>query len=496
MHDCSVHGRLVIVNQSFPRLASSPLALLAFIALPAAVVGLGLSAGGCSSSNSSSASDAGGTPGNDASMEASASDSGGPTQDGGTTTTEAEAGKTPPTPVPEPVWSGMTVEPGCTTNGCIHKFQMRTTWQQSILQGAADPTFTVNNGAIQYDITYVSDGAEITGSVFYPDSTPPPNGFDVVVMSQFTSGLAPSCAPSAGFLALGVASVPALNGYVTIVPDWTSYGKAPYGAYGVGPIAGKAALDAARAAFHTTQATGVKVERKAIIAGQSEGAYGTMAAATQFATYANQLEIVGFMAAETPTTSVAGFQQLATTDNSNMEYTAMELWSWQGLYSLSGGQLFAPPWDGSEADAGDGGNAGIAAWLQSECVFNGSGSSGTYDNHFPPDASTPSMVLSPTFFNYAKTGNWPADWMKVLDQEGTIPSYLPQPVLIFEGTADQVVLPAASDAYVAQLKAAGINVTYEVVDGGTHDTTALTSLTVAQLANDKAIAFLKATFAK
>ncbi len=430
------------------------LPLLALLLLPS-----------CSSSsgNSATATDAGTPPPHDAAVEAA-----------------AEAG---PPPVAEPPWSGMTVEPGCTANGCIHAFAMDTSFAESFLQGAAKSGNPVTNGVVEYKITYVSDGQEVTGTVFYPDTPPPAGGWDVVVMNQFTSGLAPSCAPSAGLLALAVASIPAFNGYVTLVPDGTSQGKAPYGDYLWGITAGRAALDGARAAFHTTQAIAKPIARKAIIAGQSQGAYSTMAAATQYPTYANELEIKGFAAAEPPSNFLKAFTASVKANTVYIGFDVMRLWSWQGDLGLSGGQIFQPPYDTS-APMG----------FMTGCFYNGSdGSSGALSTLFPNDASS---VLSPAFLGYAMNDTWPTDWVMAYGKSQTVPSYLKLPVLIFEGTADTTVLPADADAYVAALKAAGVNVDYQKIAGGTHETTALTSWTVAQLANTQALSWIASTFAK
>ncbi|MGH7297995.1 MAG: lipase family protein, partial [Polyangiaceae bacterium] len=182
---------------------------------------------------------------------------------------------------PEPPWDGQTVQPGCTEDGCIHALTKGETFPQSLIAAAVAPGETVENGVTVYTIVYVSSGAEITGTLMVPDSTPPTGGFGVVVMNQFTSGLAPSCAPSLGQLAIGVGSPGALHGFVTVVPDAQSYGPQPYGAYIVGTVAGRAALDGARAAFHASSFVGVPIARKAVIAGLSEGAHSTMAAAVQ-----------------------------------------------------------------------------------------------------------------------------------------------------------------------------------------------------------------------
>jgi pimeloyl-ACP methyl ester carboxylesterase len=411
------------------------------------------------------------------------------------TASAIDAADAAPAPVPEPPWSGSTVEPGCTVNGCIHSFAFRTSYSKLVLTSNAAAGNTVLNGLNEYLITYVSDGKEITGSVFFPDVPPTaPEGYSVVVMNQFTSGVGASCAPSLGQLSIAVASAAALNGFVTLVPDATSYGTAPYGGYLIERVAGRAALDGARAAFHTSQMSGQTIARKAVIAGLSQGAYSTMAAATEYPTYANELEIRGFAAAEPP----ANFRPSTNVDLQSTQiavtYDAMRMWSWQGDLGLSGGALFQAPFD-TEAPQ----------WFQNDCVFNGSdGSSGTLYNMFlqpADDGGTPTTpipatsIFSPAFLAYAQNDSWPADWVAAFAASQTIPSGLKLPVLIFQGSADTTVLPAGTDAYVAQLKAAGVAVDYRQIPGGTHGTTALSSFTVAQAANDQAVAWFTSTLA-
>jgi pimeloyl-ACP methyl ester carboxylesterase len=385
------------------------------------------------------------------------------------------------------------VEPGCTTNGCIHAFAQVNAFSQKVLSNAADPSNAVANGVVQYAITYVSDGAEITGTVFYPDSTPPAAGFPVAVMNQFTSGLGTPCAPSGGDLAIGVASTTAINGIVTLVPDATSYGTLPHGAYMDEKISGRAALDGVRAAFHTSQAAGKPIVRRAVVAGLSQGAYSTMAAATEFPTYANQLEVRAFVAAEPPSNFRPGCNRSLSSDASLVVYEAMRMWSWQGLHSLSGGAMFLPPYDTE-----------IPQWFATACIFNNDGSDGAlYGDFFVAGAdggpsTTPipaSQIFTSNFIGYAKTDSWPTDWATAYTNSQTVPAYLTVPVTIFEGSADVTVIPSDVDAYVAQLKAAGVNVNYVTVPGGTHGTTALSSFTVAQAANGQAISIIQAALA-
>jgi acetyl esterase/lipase len=384
--------------------------------------------------------------------------------------------------VPEPPWDGQTVQPGCSEDGCIRSLTKGTAYTQAVLAAAAAPGENVENGITLYAITYMSSGTEITGTLAVPDSPPPSGGYGVVVMNQFTSGLAAACAPSQGELAIGVASPGALHGFVTIVPDATTYGPAPYGAYLVGSAAGRAALDGARAAFHTSPALGVPVAQKAVVAGLSEGAHSTMAAAVQFPTYSPELEIRGFAAAEPPSHFASDLQQSTQADDVSIVYDAMRLWSWQHFFGLSGGAIFQAPYD-TEAPQ----------WFETDCVYDGTtGAGGTLGAQFPDNAST---VLSTEFLGYATANAWPPDWAAQNAASEEIPRGVTLPIVIYQGTDDTTVLPASTQAYVDELTAAGVQVDYELETGGTHGTTALSSFTVQQVADTAAIAWIKARLA-
>lgn len=219
-----------------------------------------------------------------------------------------------------------------------------------------------------------------------------------------------------------------------------------------------------------------------------------MAAATAYPSYANELEIRGFVAAEPPSNLAETMASDFASNASNFVYDAMRLWSWQGTLKLSGGSIFQPPYD-TEAPS----------WFENDCVYDGgTGASGTlYDQFYEPgaDGGTSSMpipassLFTPTFVDYAQNDAWPADWAAAYAASNTVPSYLSLPVLIFEGTDDTTVPPADVDAYVAQLQAAGVSVDYRKIPGGTHGTTALSSFTVTQVANAQAVAWITSTLA-
>lgn len=379
--------------------------------------------------------------------------------------------------VPEPAWSGVTVEPGCTVNGCILELTAGSKLDQAILAGLASSTFTVDNGVQLYFIRYYSDGDEVSGTVFVPDSAPPAGGFPVVVMNQFTSGVGMPCAPSAGNLGIGVGGSTALHGILTIVPDAPSYGPPPIGLYLYAPQAGRAALDAARAAFHLTPAIGQPVARNAVIAGLSQGAHSTMAAASEQPGYAPHLEIRGFAAVAPPANSNATDAAFVKSDTIFAPFVAMRLFSWQRYFGLGTDPIFREPYASQ-----------METWLSEDCIYNGSNAAvGKLDSHF---TGKPSETLSDTFLGYFRTGAWPDGWAKAIEAATPIPKAQTAPIVIFQGSSDVIVPKTNTDAYVAELRAAGLTIDYRVIDGGTHGATALSSFTVAQSANDQAYAWI------
>jgi hypothetical protein len=62
--------------------------------------------------------------------------------------------------------------------------------------------------------------------------------------------------------------------------------------------------------------------------------------------------------------------------------------------------------------------------------------------------------------------------------------------VIWQGDADKTVAKSDTDAYVGELKAAGVTVDYRIVAGVDHSATALDSFTVQQSASDDAYAWI------
>ena len=369
----------------------------------------------------------------------------------------------------EPPTGVMTVEPGCTRSGCIRELVRKDDYDLDLIRGFAAPGTLIDNGIRTYFVRYMSDGDEITGTVGVPDGTPPQGGWPVAVVNQFTTGIALSCAPSAGIFAPVVVAPTATHGILTLAPDAPSYGPPPSGVYLASKPAARAALDGVRAAFALAQGIGQPVARRALVVGLSQGGHSTMAAAAEQPLYAPRLEVRGFVSVAPASGMRASLTASVRAGTGFSAYGAMRLYSWQRYYMLSGGQLFR----GSFVTDGP-------MWLESECVFDPqNGATGPLYTRFPAD---PAMVLSDTFLGYARDDAWPADWARIYTESEPLPRAGGAPILLVQGSADTTVSQATTDSYVASLRSRGTNLEYRVVPGATHTGTALGALTIPQAA--------------
>lgn len=421
-------------------------------------------AAGCSSSSSSSPGPAdAGASGDDAAAD-DATDSADASDEG--TDAAADASFTDST---------------CTENGCVRELTKIATWGSDLLLAFAASGQTVDNGIDVYAIRYWSDGDEVTGSVYVPDTDAPGGGFPVVVMSQFTSGIGEPCAPSKGQLGIGVASATALRGMLTLVPDAASYGPPPVGLYLSGPTAGRAALDGARAIQNLDGAFGKGIRHSFVFGGLSQGAHSTMAAAAEYPTYASELDARGFVAVAPPANFRAGDNYVMSAGAGFGFYLAMRLYTWSHYYQL--GPVFREPY---ASDA--------PGWFETDCEYFGvDGAPGTLPSRFPSD---PAEIVSDEILAMGQDDSWSAGWLTAYEDAQPLPHDLGVPLAIFQGTNDVFVPKAGTDAYVEQLRSGGAEVDYHIVEQATHASTALSPFNFEQLASDDVFAWIQARFAE
>ncbi len=366
----------------------------------------------------------------------------------------------------------------CQTNGCIRELTKVGAYAKELLTPAIHASNPIENGFTQYFVRYMSDSDEITSSVFVPDTQAPSQGYPIAVLNQFTTGVGAPCAPSKGILATGVGSPTALRGFVTIVPDAPSYGPPPYGVFLAAKPSGRAALDAARVALQLGEVLGTPVARQVIIAGFSQGGHSTMAAATEFASYAPELPIKGFAATAPPANFRSGCNNVFRTGKGFGIFLAMRLWTWHRTYQLGGEPIFKEPYR-SQAET----------IFAQDCMLNGADATlGQLATRFPAD---PNVVMNDAYLDMGKNDSWPEGWAKLYEESTPIPKGIKIPILILQGTKDETVPKVDTDLYVSQLRDAKIEVDYRIIEGTAHETTALSPLTVEQKGDGPALQWIR-----
>ena len=139
----------------------------------------------------------------------------------------------------------------------------------------------------------------VSGTVLAPPGPAPAGGRPVLAWGHGSSGLADRCAPSRFGLGAGGAFGPAGNlllgqllerGLVVAATDYQGLGTPGLARSAIGLAAGRAVLDAARAARQLPDAA---ASGHVVLAGHSEGGHAVLWAAELAAVYAPELQVVG-----------------------------------------------------------------------------------------------------------------------------------------------------------------------------------------------------------
>jgi uncharacterized membrane protein HdeD (DUF308 family)/acetyl esterase/lipase len=294
------------------------------------------------------------------------------------------------------------------------------------------------------------------------------SGIPVIAWAHGTTGAAPGCAPSVidpfesgAFFSLD--KVLAEN-WAYVGTDYVGLGTASPHPYLIGQGEGRSVLDAARAA---RQLEGVRLGEQTVVWGHSQGGHAALWTGMLAPTYAPELDIAG-VAALAPASNLPGL-----IDN---------------LGNVTGGELFASYVIDSYAKVYDDvrfeeyvrpGAQPIVREMAGRCLAEPSTllSIGTI------------MAMDKTMWN----GDPNRDAFAARLRHNIPTGPIPAPLLLGQGAADQLVVPAAQDAYVAERCAAGQQVDYRTYPGRDHvplvepDSPAITDLiewTTQRLAGD------------
>jgi pimeloyl-ACP methyl ester carboxylesterase len=269
--------------------------------------------------------------------------------------------------------------------------------------------------------------AAVSGLVFIPAGRPPAGGYPVVSWAHGTNGMAPQCAPSlnpqTAVINLTVVNTMLRQGWVVTATDYQGEGTPPgLLPYLVGDVAARNAIDIVLAARHLPSAN---VGRRYIVWGHSEGGHTALFAWKLAKTYGSRsgLEMVGAAAGAPPSQLSTLYQSLSTTPNRVYDYMMLA-----GFNAGYGNR--AAPLDAVLSPTG----AALRQTLRQGCLD-----------------VVASAVNAHRFDELVKVSPFdvPA-WRRLFTQNdpASFTSANPVPLLIVQGSADDVV-PAATSAVLA-----------------------------------------------
>ncbi|HEU4999723.1 MAG TPA: alpha/beta fold hydrolase [Lapillicoccus sp.] len=294
----------------------------------------------------------------------------------------------------------------------------------------------------------------LSGVVVAPTSSPPAAGRTVVGWGHPTTGAAASCAPSNGIDPyLLIEGLPALlsAGYVVVAPDYPGLGVAGPSSYLIGTSEARSLLDAVRVARQLP--TGGSTQT--VLWGHSQGGHAVLFAAEQAASYAPELAVRA-AAVAAPAADLAQLLDADIGDVSGVTIGSYAFAAYQQAYATQ------YPGLGLTSILTDAGAAVTPAMAQL-CLFG--------------DNLKLHTIARPLIGGYLRSD--PAStppWASLLAENtpGAPPDGLP--VFVAQGGADTLVVPTATEGYVATACQGGGRMTFRLYPKDSHGTIAHSAL--------------------
>lgn len=258
----------------------------------------------------------------------------------------------------------------------------------------------------------------------------------VIAWAHGTTGIVPGCAPS---VMAPFANVPAINGIVTenwvyVATDYPGLGTPGGHAYLVGEDAARAVLDAIRAA---RRLEGLSLDNRAVVWGHSQGGNSALWTGIRAEDYAPDVNIVG-VAALAPASDLPALFKASQGTTFGKIVSSYLIKAYAAAYPDIG----IPPY--------------VSARMRP----------------FVSDIASRCAGGWPTLFSVAETSLLPSAGIFARDPAGgalgerlrqnTPATGIAAPVLIAQGTADDLVLPALQARYVAARCASGQPIDYRI----------------------------------
>jgi pimeloyl-ACP methyl ester carboxylesterase len=294
----------------------------------------------------------------------------------------------------------------------------------------------------------------LSGVVVTPNSPAPPAGRVVVGWGHPTTGAVAGCAPSNGIDPfLVIEGLPQLlaAGYVVVAPDYPGLGVAAPSSYLIGTSEARSLLDAVRVARQLpTGATTTTV-----LWGHSQGGHAVLFAAEQAGQYASELAVRAAAVAA----PAADLGTLLDDDIGDVSGVTI------GSYAFAAyQQAYASRYPGLEltsilTNAG----ASVTPTMANLCLFG--------------DNLKLHALARPLRGNYLRSDpSSTPPWSTMLAENTPGPPPSELPVFVAQGGADTLVVPSATQAYVAAACRSGARITLREYEIDTHGTIANTAV--------------------
>jgi dipeptidyl aminopeptidase/acylaminoacyl peptidase len=272
--------------------------------------------------------------------------------------------------------------------------------------------------------------------VVRPPGSPPPGGRPVVAWAHPTTGIARHCAPS--LFGSGWTEIPGLQlmlsrGYVVVATDYPGLGTATRHPYIVGTSEARAVLDSVRAADALREAG---AGRRFFVWGHSQGGHAALFTGEMAGRYAPELRLMG-IAAAAPATDLAQLFEADLSTVAGKILTAMALTSWSEVYETPSSSLILAKY------------APAVRKISAFCIESALGDLAEMEAQKP---------LGQKFLAGDPAAIKP--WADFIRENSPGRERAGAPVLIAQGTADTVVDPPVTEAYVAALCKRGTRVVF------------------------------------
>lgn len=340
------------------------------------------------------------------------------------------------------------------------------------------PEITIDNGYTVYAVTYRTQGTDATAAVTLPDGDAPLGGFPVIANAHGTVGLDDPCRLSGTISGAGLAALFGARGAIGVAPDYVGLGGPGLHPYLDVESEGRAVLDALRAARALAERQGVPSSARVAVVGLSQGGHAALAAGAMHAAHAPELELRAVGAAA-PASGFREHWSALDLAGPHQLYYAMLTYAFASEAGLAATEVFASGF----ASAADQLFTTRCAWSPSfdadEPLLAGA---------LPQDPDA--LYLDTT--RGAFRGDVSAAWTDEGFARRRLPPFVSTAaVRIWQGDADETVLPGATAELVDELRAGGLDVELTVVPDAGHLDTAFGFLASLDRAREQSIAWVR-----